>query len=97
MDVRTIGIRSRVKSLPVIACRDLLCRTELPDRFDVIVMWRALALADNETRVTAYNQWLVAKAELRKRGYDIRESFDYKHNAYIASCTRTLDNPQGIS
>ena len=61
---------------------------ELPDQFQVIVKCRDLALADNHTRATAYDEWMAAKSELRKRGYDVWESFNQNQNAYVADCTK---------
>lgn len=84
-------------NLPVIAalnrpapiqCSALLCRDQWPDRFDVIVSKRDMMLADDQTKATSYDQWMAAKSELRRRGYDVWESFDDRSNSYIASCVK---------
>jgi hypothetical protein len=71
-----------------VACTDLLCRAELPERFEVLVRQRDMVLADNETRATAHGIWLQAKQELTRRGYMVWESWDEDRKSYVATCAK---------
>ena len=75
-------------SEPAVACTALLGRAELPERFEVIVRKRDMAIADNETKATAHGIWLRAKNELIGRGYMVWEYWDEERKAYVASCTK---------
>ena len=65
-----------------------LGRADLPERFDVIVSDFSLAMVDRETIATAYDSWMAAKAQLRRRGYTIWEYRDEERCCFVATCAK---------